>query len=89
MTFSLVADETTGCCQEAFFGCWGHDLVSFAISEKFKQESMYGLLARTKKSCRYREVAISGGSRLDCIKFQRTGLELEQIILWGVGWGGC
>ena len=62
LTFSLVADETTGCCQEAFFGCWGHDLVSFAISEKFKQESMYGLLARTKKSCRYREVAISGGS---------------------------
>ena len=50
---------------------------------------MYGLLARTKKSCRYREVAISGGSRLDCIKFQQTGLELEQIILWGVGWGGC
>ena len=61
--------------------------MSFAISEKFKQESMYGLLARTKKKLPLQR----GGHkwRLDCIKFQQTGLELEQIILWGVGWGGC
>ena len=33
-----------------FFGCYGNDLVSVAVVERFKQESMYGLSARTKKS---------------------------------------
>ena len=32
-----------------------------AIIERFKQVLMYGLSAETKKSGRYREVAVSGG----------------------------
>ena len=33
-----------------------------AVVERLKQEVMYGLSARTKKSGRCREVAVSGGS---------------------------
>ena len=32
-----------------YFGSWGHALVAVAVVERFKQESMYGLSAGTKK----------------------------------------
>ena len=33
-----------------YFGSWRRALVAVAVVEKFKQESMYGLSAETKKS---------------------------------------
>ena len=41
-----------------YFGSWGHSLVAVAVVERFKQELMYGLSTGTKKSGRYREVAV-------------------------------
>ena len=32
-----------------YFGSWGRALVAVAVDESFKQESMYGLSAGTKK----------------------------------------
>ena len=32
-----------------YFGSWGRVLVAVAVVERFKQESMYGLSAGTKK----------------------------------------
>ena len=54
MTFSKV--------MRGYFGSWGRALVAVAVEERFKQESMYGLSAGTKKSGCCREVAVSGGS---------------------------
>ena len=45
-----------------YFGSWGRTLVAVAVVERFKQVLMYGLSARTKKSGRCGEVAVSGGS---------------------------
>ena len=36
--------------------------MAVAVVERFKQESMYGLSAGTKKKWRLSEVAVSGGS---------------------------
>ena len=56
----------TGRCREVIiFGSWGRTLVAVTAErgvERFKQELMYGLSARTKKCGRCREVAVSGGS---------------------------
>ena len=48
---------------ERLFWQLGTDaLVAVTVVEMFKQESMYGLSAGTKKSGRCREGAVSGGS---------------------------
>ena len=41
-----------------YFGSWGRVLVAFSVVKRFKEESMYGLSAGTRKSGCCREVAI-------------------------------
>ena len=50
MTFSKV--------MRGYFGSWGRALVAVAVEERFKQESMYGLSAGTKKSGCCREMVV-------------------------------
>ena len=44
--------KKTGRCWEDILGSWGHALVVVAVVERFKDESMYGLPAGTKKTGR-------------------------------------
>ena len=49
-----------------YFGSLGHALVAIGVIERFKQESLYGLFSRTRKSGHCGEIAISGGSTVLC-----------------------
>ena len=48
LTFSSVA-EKLAVVERLFFASWWHALVGVAVAERFKKESMYGMLAGTKK----------------------------------------
>ena len=50
-TFTSVAEKNWPLTR-GYFGSWRRALVAVAVVERFKQESMYGLSAETKKSGR-------------------------------------
>ena len=54
---------------ERLFWQLGSSLVAVAVVERFKQESMVWTVRRDKKKCgRCREVTVSGGWTVVCIK---------------------